>query len=237
MQTATIDYQHGGITFEAFYALAENDRTLLPVVLIFHTGNGRNQFVCDKAKALAKLGYLGVALDVYGKGVFAESVEEQLALVTPLIQDRVTLRQRLLLGMETAKTLPQADSNNIAAMGYCFGGLCALDLARAGAKLNGAASFHGLLSAPENLANAEIHGKILAMHGHDDLLVPPEQVLAFETEMTQANVDWQVHVYGQTRHAFTNPKSNFERGNIYNAAADKRSWLTLQSFLTEVFAE
>ncbi|MCP3680134.1 MAG: dienelactone hydrolase family protein [Gammaproteobacteria bacterium] len=237
MKTGTFDYKHDDVTLEAFFASPETVAQPLPIIIICHAWAGRDQFACDKARALAELGYLGVAIDVYGKGVLGTSVEENTALITPFMQDRVLLRQRLLLGMEAAKTLANADSDKIAAIGYCFGGLCALDMARSGADLKGVVSFHGLLNAPDNLANAEIHAKIVALHGHDDPMVPPQQVLDFETEMTEANVDWQVHVYGQTQHAFTNPEANDNKmGTVYNATADYRAWLTLQNFLVEIFA-
>ncbi|MDD2800652.1 MAG: dienelactone hydrolase family protein, partial [Methylococcales bacterium] len=135
------------------------------------------------------------------------------------------------------RLLPWVDDSKIAAMGFCFGGLCVLDLARAGADLKGVVSFHGLLGAPDNLQSNSIKAKVLALHGHDDPMGPIEQVVAFEQEMTKAGADWQLHTYGHTMHAFTNPKANDPAfGTVYQANADKRSWLAMKNFLAEVFA-
>ncbi len=241
MKTGTFDYKHYDVTLEAFFAVPENVTQPLPTVIVCHAWAGRDQFACDKARALAELGYLGVAIDVYGKGVLGTSVEENTALITPFMQDRGLLRQRLMIGMHRASLLPDADIDKVAAIGYCFGGLCALDMARSGAlPLKGVVSFHGLLNAPapDDIENADfMPAKVLALHGHDDPMVPPQQVLDFETEMTKAGVDWQLHAYGQTQHAFTNPEANDDKmGTVYNAKADYRSWLTLQNFLAEIFA-
>ena len=122
-------------------------------------------------------------------------------------------------------------------MGFCFGGLCVLDLARSGADVKGVISFHGLFNAPENLPNEPIKAKVLALHGQDDPMVPPEQVAALQKEMTNAGVDWQIHAYGNTMHAFTNPEANDPGfGTVYNAGADKRSWIAMKNFFEEIFA-
>jgi dienelactone hydrolase len=122
-------------------------------------------------------------------------------------------------------------------MGFCFGGLCALDLARTGASLRGVVSFHGLLIPPGNIPNPQIKAKVLVLHGHDDPMGPPEQVLALQTELTQAGADWQIHIYGGTVHAFTNPLANDPGfGTVYDSQADKRSWIAMQNFFEEIFA-
>ena len=121
-------------------------------------------------------------------------------------------------------------------MGYCFGGLCVLDLARTGADILGAISLHGLFTAPGNTAANKITAKILALHGHDDPMVPVESVVALETELTEAGADWQIHIYGHTTHAFTNPHANDPGfGTVYHPQADMRAWRSLQNFLEEIF--
>ena len=120
-------------------------------------------------------------------------------------------------------------------MGYCFGGMCVLELARSGADVLGVVSIHGILS-PGDVPNEEGKAKMLCLHGHDDPMVPPEQVLAFETEMNEAGVDWQVHAYGQTMHAFTNPTANNpDFGTVYSEVAEKRTYQSLANFLEEIF--
>jgi len=124
----------------------------------------------------------------------------------------------------------------VAAMGYCFGGLCVLDLARSGAAVNGVVSIHGIFTPPQNLVNETIKAKVLALHGYDDPMATPENLNTFCTEMTNAGVDWQVHAYGLTYHAFTNPKANdLGMGTVFSPSANKRSWQALENFLAEVF--
>ena len=120
-------------------------------------------------------------------------------------------------------------------MGFCFGGLCVLDLARTGAELKGVISFHGLFMPPGNIQGKRIKAKVLALHGHDDSMVPVDSVLALQEELTEAGADWQVHSYGNTVHAFTNPQANDPNfGTVFNASADRRSWQTMQNFLDEI---
>lgn len=146
------------------------------------------------------------------------------------------LQRRMEAALAAVKLMPWTDGGRIAAIGFCFGGLCALDLARSGADIKGVVSFHGLLGAPEHTQNNRIKAKVLALHGHDDPMVPVEQVIAFEQEMTRAGADWQLHVYGNTMHAFTNPMANDPGfGTVYQKDADRRSWQSMKNFLEEIF--
>jgi dienelactone hydrolase len=121
------------------------------------------------------------------------------------------------------------------AIGFCFGGLCALDLARSGVDIRAVVSFHGLLGAPEGVEKGKIKAKVLAMHGYADPMVKSDQVAHFEQEMTKGNVDWQMHIFGNTMHAFTNPQANDPSfGLVYNEAAARRSWLAMENFFKEV---
>jgi len=165
------------------------------------------------------------------------SAEKNAKLMQPFMDNRQMLQKRMHSALNAVKLMPWVDDRKIAAIGFCFGGLCSLDLARTGADLKGVVSFHGLLSAPGNNQNNAIKAKILALHGHDDPMVPVEQVIAFEQEMTKAGADWQLHTYGHTMHAFTNPVANNpDFGTVYQPDADRRSWLAMENFLTEVFA-
>jgi dienelactone hydrolase len=236
MSTETIQYRDAEVTLEAYIAYPES-LAPAPAVLIAPAWAGRDAFACKKADALAKLGYVGFALDMYGNAKVGKSVEENSALMSPFMQDRVLLRQRITAALHTVQNLKQVDKKRIAAMGFCFGGLCALDLARSGAEIIGVLSFHGLLAAPKDLPNKKMLAKVLALHGYDDPMGPPEQLLAFAKEMTQAQVDWQIHAYGNTQHAFTNPEAQDEKlGLIFDEVAEKRSWQSMKNFFTEIFA-
>lgn len=231
----SVEYRHENTVLEGFLA-HDGKGSKKPAVLVAHAWAGRSPFENDKARALAGLGYVGFALDMYGKGVLGTSVEENSALMTPLLQDRARLQARLQSALAAVRAQPEVDPTRVAAIGFCFGGLCVLDLARTGADVLGVASFHGLLTAPGNTAGNRITSKVLALHGHDDPMVPVSQVNEFESEMTADGVDWQVHAYGGTMHSFTNPEANDPSfGTQFKATANRRSWATLVDFLGEIF--
>lgn len=236
MKTMVKEYSEGGKIFEAYIALDEDNKSPRPAVCIFPAWNGRDDFAEDKARALSELGYIGMAMDVYGKGVKAKEPSECSRLMEPLMHDRHLLQRRLTAGFEMVRSLEFVDEHRIGAMGFCFGGLCALDLARSGADIKGAVSFHGLLTPPQGGA-LPVKAKVLALHGYDDPMVPPSDVLCFADEMTCKRVDWQLHAFGLTMHAFTNPLACAkELGLLYSASAEKRSWGLMKEFFTEVFS-
>ena len=233
----TVAYLDNGVVLEAFFAFDDAFSDRRPAVLINHAWGGRDAFVTGKAEQLAELGYVGFALDMYGKGILGSTPDENAALMQPFMDDRALLQQRITAALAAVKLLPWVDETRIAAIGFCFGGLCVLDLARTGVAVKGVVSFHGLLGAPDNLKGQPIKAKVLAMHGHDDPMVPVEQVVAFEQEMTEAGADWQFLTFGHTMHAFTNPVANNPGfGTVYQADADRRSWLAMKNFLAEIFA-
>jgi dienelactone hydrolase len=229
-----IEYRDGDAVLEGFFCHDEGRPGPLPAVLISHAWGGRDEFVERKARRLAWHGYATFALDMYGKGKRGHSVEENQALMGPLVQDRSLLARRIGAALAAVKALPQVDARRVAAMGFCFGGLCVLDLARSGADVRGVVSLHGLLK-PNGLKNpAKIPAKVLILHGYDDPMAPPEDVIAIGKELT-GMADWQLHAYGNTVHAFTNPEADDRaHGLAYDAAADRRSWHTLMQFLDEV---
>ncbi|MFI3185020.1 MAG: dienelactone hydrolase family protein [Methylococcaceae bacterium] len=234
--TNTVVYLDGDVVLEAFFAFDDALSGRRPAVLINHTWAGRDEFVAEKARKLAALGYVGFAVDMYGKSVLGTNSDENMKLMQPFMADRAMLQQRMKAALAAVRLMPWVDDSKIAAIGFCFGGLCALDLARAGADIKGVVSFHGLLASPDNIQTGTINAKVLALHGRDDPLGPSEQVLAFEQEMTEAGADWQLHIYGNTKHSFTNPLANApESGMVYQPDADRRSWIAMQNFLTEIF--
>jgi dienelactone hydrolase len=238
MKTQKINYQDGDATLEGFYAYDDKQKEKKPVVLVVHDWSGKNEFACQRAERLAELGYIGFAVDMYGNGKVGKSKEEKQALIKPLIQDRNKLQKRILAAYESAKKLEQADSGRMGAIGFCFGGLCALDLARSGADVKGVVSFHGLLTAPEDTAKKTITSKVLVLHGFDDPMVTPDHVITFGEEMTDAKVDWQLDIYGNVMHGFTNPEANDPGfGTVYSKTADLRSWIAMKTFFQETFGQ
>ncbi len=236
IQTRLIEYEHGGTVLEGLLAWNDSSNEPRPAVTIAHTIWGRKELECDKARRLAELGFTAFALDMFGKGVQAESREQSRELAAPLMTDRVMLQERINLAVDILRHQPEADADNIAAMGFCFGGLCVLDLARSGSDVKGVISFHGLFTPPEGAENAPIRARVLCLHGYDDPMVPPRDVIALADELTEAGADWQIHAYGNTMHAFTNPSANDpDVGTVYEPRADKRSWNAMLDFLEEVF--
>jgi len=238
MHTENVEYRDGDVVLEGYLAYDESIKGPRPLVLVAHDWTGRRDFATAKAEEMARLGYVGFALDMYGKGVFGSDsdVEGNSALMGPFAADRAKLRKRILAALTCAKGLGQVDASKVGAMGYCFGGMCVLELARAGADVDGVISIHGIFSAGAE-PNALISAKVLCLHGHDDPMVPPEQVLAFEQEMSGAGVDWQVHAYGGTMHAFTNPDANNpDFGAVFNPAANQRASRSIENFWTEIFS-
>jgi dienelactone hydrolase len=232
----TVDYLDGEQVLEGFFAYDDSISGPRPAVVINHAWAGRNDFVNEKAIALAELGYAAFALDMYGKGILGQSNEENAALMTPFMENRALIIQRMQAAFAAFKLMPWVDSKKMAAIGYCFGGLCVLDYARSGADIKGVVSLHGLLFPPEDFLPQPIKAKVLVLHGHDDPMVPVEQVNALQQELTEAGADWQVHSYGHTMHAFTNPVANdLGFGTVYQPLSDQRSWLSLQHFLQEIF--
>jgi dienelactone hydrolase len=236
MYTGNYVYHHDEQSLLGYLAYDDNKSGKRPAVLVVHDWSGRNEFACKKAEYLAELGYLGFAIDVYGEGRVGDSVEEKQGLMIPFVNDRLLLLKRLQAGLDAVLQLSEVDTSRVAVIGFCFGGLCALDLARSGADLKGAVSFHGLLNKPDGFKDAAIKASILALHGYDDPMVSPEQVNVFCDEMTEAGADWQVHMYGHTKHAFSNPNAHDESlGTIYDPKAEQRSLQAMKNFLAEQF--
>lgn len=234
--TSSFSYADGSAELEAFVAYPSSPvASPTPVVLVAHAWAGQDAFARAQAERLAGLGYIGMALDVYGKGRRGSNNEESSALMTPWVKDRAALRTRLLATVSTARELDGADPNRVGVIGFCFGGLCALDLARANAPgLKAAVAFHGLFFPPDLGEQAPIAARILALHGYDDPMAKPELMVSFMNELTAAKADWQVHAYGGTSHAFTNPEAN-DAGNglVFRQQSASRAFLAMENFLRE----
>ena len=234
---SALDYTDGTDTFEGYVAVPAGANGRGPALLVAHDWAGLHDGMKRIAERVAALGYTCLALDLYGKGVRGNPAGDNTAIMGPVVGNRPLLRRRLLAGLAAAQQLPSVDPSRIGILGYCFGGLCALDLARAApAGLLGAASFHGLLMAPGIEPQAPITAKTLVLHGWSDPLAPPAAVEAFDQEFTAAGADWQLHAYGHAMHAFTVEGANSpENGMAYQPAAARRSWLAMKGFFEEVF--
>jgi dienelactone hydrolase len=237
LRTERVEYDDGETVFEGYVASPAVPSAPRPCVLVGHDWSGPNDSIHQGARRLARLGWIGFAIDAYGKDVRGSLTGDNSALMDPLLADRGTLRRRLLAGLAAARRHPGVDPDRIAMIGYCFGGLCALDIARAAPPgLVGAVSIHGVYTPPNLGDQAPISAKVLVLHGWEDPLTPPSAVLDLARELTSAGADWQLHAYGHAMHAFTFEGANFpERGIRYDANAARRSWDATRTFLEEVF--
>lgn len=236
IKTETIVYEQDDVVFEGVIAWDQDIPVRKPGVLITHTFWGQTDFEADKAVAIAKLGYVGFAIDIYGKGRRAAKLDEAGVLMAELNDDRSLLLQRMQLAYNVLKEHGQVNDAIIGAIGFCFGGKCVLDLARAGSALKGVVSLHGLYDPPAIKSTQPILSSVLILHGWEDPLAPLDQTIALTKELTEKNVDWQLLTFGHTGHAFTNPKAqNHESGLFYQEVSSNRAWLAMKTFFSEVF--
>jgi len=236
IQSRLVEYGDGKTAFEGMLVWDDSRSGPRPGVLVAHTIRGRTPFEEGKARALAEIGYVAFAIDVYGSSEIGGDDAASRGNMEALLADRPGLQERLSLSLATMNAQAEVDQNRIAAIGFCFGGLCVLDLARIGAPLAGVVSFHGLFSAPGNTEGNVVTANVLALHGWDDPMATPDSVVALGEELSALGADWQIHGYGRTQHAFTNPAANdTARGTVYDAQADKRSWIAMKNFLAEHF--
>src|SRR3990167_8609377 len=220
IHTSSYSYYSNDEEYYGFLAYAQDTDIARPAVLVAPDWSGSNDFAQSKAEQLAQQGYVAFVIDMYGMGRTGNTKEEKAALMEPLMNDRRLIRDRMGAAFQAVIGLSEVDPARVAAIGFCFGGLCVLDLARSGADVKGVVSFHGLLTKPDELHNHAMVSKVLVLHGYDDPMVKASQVSAFCTEMTEASVDWQVHMYGNTMHAFTNPLADDpDFGTVYNPVA------------------
>ena len=236
IQHRLIDYPDGDVLLEGRLSYDDAIAGPRPGILVSHTIAGRGPLEEGKAERLAEAGYAAFALDLYGKGVRGETLEENRALMDAQLADRAAMQRRLLVSLNTMRAQDEVDAGRCAAIGFCFGGLCVLDIARTGEDLAGVVSFHGLLGAPGNTTDKRVLARVLVLHGWDDPMATPETVNSFGAEMSAMGADWQLHAYGNTMHAFTNPAANdHDRGTVYDADADRRSWQAMTNFFDELF--
>ena len=207
-----------------------------PGVILFPTVMGITDLERGFAGRLVGDGYSVLLADLYGRRFTPDQRGDAMAAMTALREDRASLRDRLLAVLGAAIEQEEIDDERVAAIGFCFGGQNALDLARSGAEIAGVASFHGLFDSP-GLAQQPIKAKVAAYHGWDDPLVPPEAVVALAAELTAAGADWQIHAFGHVGHGFTNPGATGAMPGIkFDERTARRAWAACDAFLAECFA-
>lgn len=234
MSSDLLNYEIGGASFDMEVASPKGPGPF-PVVMVFHAWGGRDAFISEKLEKLAALGYIGAGVDLYGVGKRGSDIESSAALMTPLVENPDILEKRIAAAFEQAQGISGADSSKVAAIGYCFGGLCVTTAARQGLPLKGVVSFHGLLNIPK-IYDGDVTAKILLLHGQDDPMAGPDDIRNFAAEMKKMNAEWTLEAYPKTMHAFTNPvASDPDFGTVYNEEADKKSWNSMERFLREVF--
>jgi dienelactone hydrolase len=233
MRTRDIPYGYVDLTLKGFLACEEPGTSPRPGVLVIHDAGGLSENIKEKARRLASIGYVAFALDLFGEG---KTVSDGMRRIHELASDLARWRGVANAGLATLAAQPEVDASRLAVIGYCFGGTTAYELARSGVDVKAVVGFHsGLLPSSGEARN--IKGKILALLGADDPIIPPEARLAFEREMREARVDWQMILYGNTAHSFTNPSADgvSRPGFCYSPIADARSWAEMRRLFGEVF--
>ncbi|KAF3362351.1 hypothetical protein PHSC3_001083 [Chlamydiales bacterium STE3] len=242
MHVEKVNYRVDGVTCQGH--LAYEDQKKRPAILIAHAWRGQEKVFQELAKKFAKEGYVGFAADVYGNARVADNNDAALSLMMPLFMDRAVLRARILAAFEQVARLPFVDQNRIAAVGFCFGGLTVIELLRSGAQVKGVVSFHGIYATHMGDQHAKIvpnakkmHGALLVLHGNRDPLVSQEDLLNLQSEMTNAEINWELNIYSQAAHAFTNTKEHdINTGMYYEPIAASRSFKAMYSFFEEIFS-
>ena len=233
-----VTYSAGGKNFKGYVSYDSSQQAKRPAILVVHEWWGLNDYPRSRAKQLAQLGYIAMAVDMYGDGKTGEDPKAAQALATPFYKDPSLSKTRLDAAIEKLKTFPQTDASRMAAIGYCYGGFVVLNAAKLGADLKGVVSFHGDLSGVPINKNM-LKAKILVCHGEADQFVNPE-VPAFKKSMDSAGVDYTFKSYPGATHAFTNPAATengkkFKMPIEYNAAADNASWNDMKDFFAKIF--
>ena len=217
--------------------VGRRDDQARPAVMLIPTVMGVSDLEIGFGRQLVELGFNALVADLFGKAFHGSPRDVMFGELTRLKSDRAALRRRLSALLDQMRGLSGVQADSIVVAGYCFGGMCALDLARSGADIAAAVSFHGLFDPP-GLPPERITAKVVAFHGWDDPMAPPDMVVALGQELTEAGADWQIHAYGNVAHGFTNPNAHAIGldGVRYNALAAERSWTAFINLLEELFS-
>jgi len=235
-----ITYSTDSTTMNGYFAYDKNDTVKRPGVLVIHEWWGHNDYARKRADMLAELGYVALAVDMYGDGQTAEHPDDAMGFVMQVVGNLDESTARFDKAMETLKAHPGVDPEKIGAIGYCFGGTLALSMANAGADLDAVAAFHSGLELPIQPEEGGVKALILVCNGADDPMIPLEHVDAFKASMDNAGARYEYVSYEGAVHSFTNPIADsvgakFQMPLAYNAEADKDSWEKLQRLFEEAF--
>ncbi|MCG3118116.1 MAG: hypothetical protein ALAOOOJD_00255 [bacterium] len=239
---AEVTYTANGITMKGYLAYDDAIKGKRPGVLVVHEWWGHNEYARKRARMLAGLGYIALAVDMYGDGKQAAHPDDAGKFASAVMQNMEDAKARFMAALDLLNKNPHTDPARIAAIGYCFGGGVVLHMARLGVDLKGVVSFHGSYDTQTPAQAGKVKAKVLVCHGADDKFATPEQIEAFKKEMTDAKVDFQFISYPGAMHSFTNPDADkfgkqFNLPLAYNAAADKQSWADMQAFFKKIFAQ
>ncbi len=237
VKTRELEYRQGETVLQGFIAWDDAARGKRPGVLVVHEWWGHNEHARNQARRLAEAGYVGLALDMFGKGKVATHPQDAQAFVNEVTKDPAVLAARFNAALEQLKRDPHVDTTRIAAIGYCFGGAVVLDMARAGAPLGAVVTFHGALATKTPAQSGKVKARVLVLTGGADPFVPPEQVEAFKREMQAAGGRFEVISYPGAKHGFTNPDAaKYGMPQLaYDADADRQSWTAMLKLFKEVF--
>lgn len=238
VQSRTVTYKDGEQACIGFLAWDDAITGPRPGVLVVHEWWGLNDYARDRAKKLAELGYIAFAADMYGDGKTVEHPKDAGEMAGKVRMNVASWRKRAELALDVLKNQPQCDATKLAAIGYCFGGSTALQLAYTGADLDAVATFHAALPAPTKAEAAAIKARILVCHGANDSFIPPAAIQAFRGSLDAAGAKHEFIAYPDTVHSFTVPDAGKHNlpGMAYNKAADEQSWASLKKLLSEAFA-
>ena len=237
VQTKAVEYKDGETVLTGHLYWDDAIEGERPGVLVVHEWWGLNDYAKKRAQMLAELGFVAFAADMYGDGHVTDKPEQAKTWMQEVTADVEGWRERAMLGIEQLKASGMVSGDNIAAIGYCFGGATVLQLSYANAPLKGVVSFHGALPAAPEEAKGKIGPQILVLHGQADTFVAPEVVTNFRNKLEESGAIWEMNTYGGARHGFTNPDAaEFGMENlVYNKRADERSWARMQEFFGEIF--
>jgi dienelactone hydrolase len=236
-----VEYTAGDVTLKGYLAMDENVKDRRPGILVVHEWWGHNAYARKRAEMLAELGYVALAVDMYGDGKQASHPEDAGKFAMAVMKDMPAMKARFLAAMQLLRKNDAVDSTRIAAIGYCFGGGVVLAMAREGTDLKGVVSFHGSLATATPAEKGVVKARVLVCNGAADKFIPPEDVRAFKQEMNGAGVAYTFVSYPDAKHSFTNPEATelgkkFMLPLAYNEKADKKSWADMRQFLKKAFA-
>ena len=242
LTSKTVEYTANGLTMKGYLAYEKHTDTRRPGILVVHEWWGHNDHARKRAEMLAELGYVALAVDMYGDGRKAEHPEDAGKFAGEVSRNMPLMKARFLAALEVLRSDSHVDPENIAAIGYCFGGGVVLNMARAGLDLKGVVSFHGSLGTATPAAKGAVKARVLVCNGASDTFVPEDDIRNFKKEMDSAGVSYDFRSYEGAIHSFTNPAATeigkkFNLAVAYNEAADKNSWKDMQEFLRETFAK